>query len=419
MSFPIIGSKSVWADWNGLGQGSWRMWFMAPYGSWCYAGFVEDDAPVFKKIDLGESDANYPISDWDFGEVANNPEDKFVYEQDEGGPNGAIGCGVIRGATPKLYVLGKSTSTASPDTIIHRFTVSTGFVGDGTGAVPLDATGGGGDEIEMNHVTGIEVDQGTAFYIVTNNNDSNEFQLRRYAYPGTWDGSDVDPSHEVDLSPNYMENNTLARVRGLSVASDGNILVFVNTGATATSCRVLKFDGDDLSYLGQTSWSPSISTSIWGYIVLASEVFMLFENLDSVSSLAWKTAIYYDRATQIPDADRSNFIITENLTTFGSDDPITLAYHARDAFNIVVPSVNAKFVIDGEDQGDAASWTDRIGSIQGDTGDTFFDSNDVPTAIHAIELTDGSGIATAYYKPMRNGSGSEIDTINVFCPSDS
>ena len=420
MSFPIIGSKSVWADWDGYGQGSWRMWFMAPYGSWIYAGFVKDDVAEFKKINIGSSDANYPISDWDFGEVSNNPEDKFVYEQDEGGPNGAIGCGCVRGDPAQLYILGKSTSGASPDTIIHRFVVADGFEADGTGCVPTDTIGGGGaSDIEMNHVAGLEVDQDTAFYIVTNNNDSNQFMLRRYAYPGTWNGSDVHPSHEVDLSPNYMDDNTLARVRGISLASDGNVLVFVNTGATATSCRVLKFGGDDLSYLGQTSWAPSISTSIWGYLVLASEVFMLFENLDSVSSLAWKSAVYYDRATQIPSEDRSNFIIASNLTTFGSDDPITLEYHARDAFNIVVPNVNAKFIISGESQIDSASWTDRIGSIQEGTGDTFFDSNGVPTSIHAIALTDGDGIATAYYKPMRDGSGSEIDEIDIFCPSDS
>jgi hypothetical protein len=396
------------------------MWFMAPYGSWIYAGFVEDDAPVFKKIDIGSSNANYPMSDWDFAEVAANPEDKFVYEQDEGGPNGAIGCGCIRGATAKLYVLGKSTSSVSPNTIIHRFVVADGFsAGSDTGCVPLDTVGGGGDPVEMNHVAGLDVDQGTAFYIVTNNNDGNEFQLRRYAYPVTWDGSDVDPSHEVDLSPNYMSNNTLARIRGIAIANDGNIIVFVNTGSTATSCRVLKFDKDDLSYLGQTTWAPSISTSIWGYVVMASEVFMLFEGLNSNSSLAWKSAIYYDRATQIPDADRSNFVIGNNLTTFGSDDPITLEYHARDAFNVVIPSVNTKFVINGEDPDDSSTWTDRIGSIQDNTGDTFFDANGVPTSIQAIAATNASGIATAYYKPMRSGSGSEIDDIDVYCPSDS
>jgi hypothetical protein len=152
---------------------------------------------------------------------------------------------------------------------------------------------------------------------------------------------------------------------------------------------------------------------------MASEVLMLFEGLDSNSSLAWKSAVYYDRATGIPDEGRSNFVIANNLTTYGSDDAITLKYYARDAFNIVVPSVNTKFVINGEDPDDPTTWTDRIGSIQDNLGDTFFDANEVPTSIQAIAATDVNGIATAYYKPMRSGSGSEIDDIDVYCPSDS
>ena len=419
MSFPIIGSKTVWADWDALGLGSWRMWFMAPYGSWVYAGFVKDNTPLFKKIDIGSSDVNYEISSWDFGLVSDTPEALFPYERHEGGPNGAMGCGVIRGTNPYLYLIGRSTSTASPDTILRRFDVPAGFEEVDSGCVPLDTVGGGGDPVNINHIAGIEVDSGTAFYIVSNNNDSNEFLLRRYAYPGAWTGADVDPSHEVELSPNYMENNTLARIRGISIASDGNILVFLNTGDTATDCRVLKFDKDDLSYLGRTTWAPNISTALWGYIVRASEVFLYFEGLDSNSLYSWKTAIYYDRATQIPDAARSNFIIDNNLTPYGSDEAVVLEYHARDAFNIVIPSVNTKFVIGGEDPDDPTTWTDRVGSIQDDLGDTFFDADDIPTSIEAIVATDVDGIATAYYKPPRSGSGTEIDDINVYCPSDS
>lgn len=420
MSFPIIGAKSVWADWGGSGLGSWRMWFMAPYGSWIFAGFVTDNVVSWKKINIGTSDANYELTDWDFGLTPNTPVDGFPYERHDGGPNGAIGCGCIRGATPNLYLLGRKTSTASPNVILRRFPVDGGFEEDGSGCTPLDTFGGGGANIEINHITGLEVDKDVAFYIVTNNNDSNEFQLRRYAYPGTWTGADVSPSHAVvDLSPDYITNNTLARVRGTGISSDGHILVFANTADTATTCKAFKFHKDTLAYLGRTSWEPSISTSIWGYMVQAAEVYMLFEGLDDASAFAHKSAVYYDRATQIPDEARSNFVILENLTTFGSDDPVTLEYHARDGFNIVVPAVNAKFLINGEDPGDASTWTDRVGSIQEETTDTFFDGDGVPTAVQAIKATNGSGVATAYYKPKRIGSGTEIDDIDVFCPSDS
>jgi hypothetical protein len=40
-------------------------------------------------------------------------------------------------------------------------------------------------------------------------------------------------------------------------------------------------------------------------------------------------------------------------------------------------------------------------------------------ATSAIVTTDGDGIATAYYKPMRSGTGAERDAINIRCPSDS
>lgn len=415
MSFPIIGTSSVWANWNGSGLGSWRMWFMAPYGSWVYAAFVHDNEVTYEKINIGPVDPNYERYSWDFGLAVNPPEDIFTFEQDEGGPDGAIGCGCIRGATPKLYLIGRGHAAPATDAVLHRFTVSTGFVQQAPGTIPWEDSA----PVNINHVAGIEVIQGTAYFLVLNNHDTNEFRLSRYAY--TWDGTGHNPTVSIDLSPNYMENNTSARIRGISRASDGNLLVFVNTGVTNTSCKVLKFDPTNLSYLGQTTWTPNISTGTWGYIVQVSEVFMLFQGLDSNSLYDWKTSIYYDRATGIPDATRSTFIIADNLTTFGSDDPITLQYEARDAFNIAVAGVSCKFAINGEDEDDPTTWTDRLGSIQTSISPPggFFDANDVPTAISAVVTTSTpGGVATAYYKPMRSGSGTEIDAIDVFCPSD-
>ena len=68
MSFPIIGGQQVWENWNDFGSGSWRMWFMAPYGSWLYAAFVKGTSTYFKKIDIGGT-LNYSMYDWDFGVV--------------------------------------------------------------------------------------------------------------------------------------------------------------------------------------------------------------------------------------------------------------------------------------------------------------------------------------------------------------
>jgi hypothetical protein len=416
MSFPIIGTTSVWENWAGFGIGSWNMWFMAPYGSWIYAGFVKNNTSYFKKINIGTEDPNYEISDWDFGLAVNPPSEVFPYERHEGYPNGSMGMGCIRGdTTTKLYLVGKSAADPSEDAIIHRFLTASNFAQEAPGTIPLEV--GGGSIVKVNHICGIEVDQGSAYYLVLNNNDANEFRLYRYGY--TWDGGSHQPSHDVDLSTNYIENNTNARIRGMATASDGNILVFVNTGISATSCKVIKFDKDDLSYLGQTDWAPNVSTATWAYMVKSAEVFQWFQGLDSNSLYDWKTAVYYDRATGIPDEDRSNFIIAENLTTFGSDDAIELKYEARDAFNIVVTAVNAKFAVNGEDQNDPSSWNDRVGGIQDGEFDDFFDTDGVPLAIHAITPTDGNGVATAWYKSMRTGSGTEIDAIDVFCPSDS
>jgi len=391
------------------------MWFMAPYGSWIYAGFVRDNEVTYEKIDIGPVDTNYERYSWDFGLAANTPEDIFTYEQHEGNPDGAIGCGCIRGATPKLYLIGRGDAAPATNAVLHRFTVGTGFVQQAPGTIPFDDSLTD-TPVNINHVAGIEVIQGTAFFLVLNNRDTNEFRLFRYPY--TWTGGGQNPTHHIELSTNYMENNLGARVRGIARASDGNILVFVNTGVTNASCKVLKFSSTDLSYLGQTTWTPNIASATWGYIVQVAEVFMLFQGLTSNSLYDWKTAIYYDRATGIPDGTKSTFIIADNLTTFGSNEPITLQYEARDAFNIAVTGVSCKFTINGEDEDDPTTWTDRLGSIQGSTGVDFFTTDDVPTAISAIVTTNGSGVATAYYKPMRSGSGTEIDAIDVFCPSD-
>jgi hypothetical protein len=295
--------------------------------------------------------------------------------------------------------------------------VNDDFTQEAPGTIPLDTVGGGGSVLNVNHIAGIEVVQGTAIYIVTNNDDGNEFILRRYPY--TWAGGNINPTHEKELSTSYMENNTNARIRGIGIANDDSIIVFVNSGVSATDCKVLKFDPDDLTYEGQTTWNPGISTNTWGMIIPHSEVFMLFYGLNSTSSLDWKTAIFYDNATAVPSEEKSNFIIAENLTQYGSDDAVTLTYQARDRFNIPVVGVSVKFAIDGEDEDDDTTWTDTIGSIQDAALDTFFNADGTPTAVSAIVTTNGSGVGTAYYKPMRSGSGSQRDLINVYCPSDS
>jgi hypothetical protein len=417
MSFPIIDSLSVWENWDNFGSGAWNMWFMAPYGSWMYCGFVKSNVSYFRRVDIGTDDANYDIYSWDFGTVSNTPEDQFPYEQHDGYPNGSMGMGCIRvsGSTPKLYLAGRSSAIATvDDSVIHRFLVDDGFEREDLNylAPTISAS-----PVSVDHIAGIEVDPTNAVYIVTNNNDATEFQLHRYAYAG-FDGAAHDPSHSADLSDQFMEDNTSARIRGIGRAIDGNVLVFINTGLSATETKVLKFDKDNLDYLGTTDWEISISTSTWAYLVQNGEVFLHFQGLDSPSLYDWKNAVYYDRATGIPNRDKSNLIIEENLTVYGSDDPIAMEYHAKDAFNIDVVGANTKFWIDGEDPDDPGTWTDRVGAIKDVSTGDFFDGNGVPLSISAIVATDGNGIATAYYKPMRTGTGTERDAINIRCPSD-
>lgn len=418
MSFPLIGSKSTWDNWNNAGFGSWRMWFMAPYGSWIYAGFVKNDTPQFKKINIGDSQSNFEIINWDFGLASNTPEDIFTHEQHEGYPDGAMGMGCIRsdGGTPYLYLVGRDPNKAlsSTDNYLHRFDVDSGFEANLPGQILQNS---GGSPISVNRFAGIEVVPGSAIFAVLNNQSSNEYELLRYAESGSWNGSGHTPTHSINLSPVYIENNTLSRIRGIGLASDGNVIIFINSGVSSTSCKVLKFDADDLSFLGETTWVPDISSATWAYITQASEVFILAQGLDTNNYLNWKTAVYYDRATAIPDANKSNFIIADNLTSFGSNTSIALTYEARDAFNIPVENTPCKFVIDGEDEDSPDSWNDRVGGIQDSSGAAFFDASDVPLAIAATVNTNSSGIATAYYRPMRAGTGTEIDTINVVCPA--
>lgn len=419
MSFPIIGTQSAWEQWNNRGFGSWQMWFTAAYGSWMYTGYVKNNSPVFKKVNIGASDVDYDIEDWDFGLAVNTPESIFTYEQHEGYPDGNIGMGVVAndGSDTYLYLMGRSDPAPITDSVMHRFLLPT-FEADLPGTILTDGT----DPLNVNHICGITVKPGSGsddgIFVVTNNRDGNEFKLRKYGEDGNWDGAEHAPTNTTDLSPYYIENNSLARVRGIGVASDGNILVFINSGGTSTSTKVLKFSAVDISYMGQTSWNPSLAASVWAHVVQSSEVFILLRGLSSNNINEWKTSIYYDRATSIPDANKSNFIIEDNLTSFGATDAIELTYEARDAFNIAVQNTPTKFSINGEDEDDASSWTDRVGGIQDSSSASFFDANGVPLAIATTVNTNSSGIATAYYKPMRSGSGTEIDVIDIVCPAE-
>ena len=412
--FPIIGSTTVWSEWNNFGASAWNMWFMAPYGSWLYAGFVKSNTPYFRRLNIGSEDGDYTISSWDFAEdIVNSPETVFTNEQNGGYPNGSMGMGCIRGTTPILYLAGRDiTAPLINDAKICKFLVDDGFEQDGLSFIPQYS----GTVLTVNQICGIEVDPGTSIYLVTNNNLAQEFRLHRYAE--VWDDAGHDAAVSHNLSTTYLENNSAARIRGIALDVDGNVLVFANTGLSSTECKVFKFHKTTLDFMGATTWIPNISTSTWAYLVKHGEVFLHFQGLDSGSSLDWRTAVYYDRATGIPNADKSNLIIAENLTPFGDDDPIELSYHARDSFNMPVIGANTKFYIKAEDGSDPSTWTDRVGAIMDEVTDDYFDADGVPLATSAIAPTDGDGVATAYYKPMRSGTGTERDLIAVKCPSD-
>ncbi len=503
MSFPIIGASTQWSNWFNFGSTAWQMWFMAPYGSWIYAGFVKSGVTYFKKIYTGITSGDYPMENWVFALASDTPETDFLHELQDGYPDGAMGAGCIRGTgTPHLYVLGRLNATPDTVSVLRKYDVEGGF--DGDGILPTYLTyDTGEDGLNINHICGIEVFPGESLFVLTNNRDGREFELRRYDESAFWNDGEHDPTHILELSDVYMENNNFARIRGIGHSSDGNILVFINSGESVTSNKVLKFARTDLAFLGQTTWTPDLQgNSEWGYVIQSAEVFTLFRGLDEDIANRWRTAIYYDRATSIPEVSKSNFIIEDNLTSFGDDNYVLMQYRARDAFNLPVTGVNAKFILDGEDENDPDTWTDRTAGIQGandaeevfDTGDggttytgilsdtfvlpgsveitaeftsvpvtavddgagnlsgtnvdsgtvnyntgvtsitytlapdsenivavyqyldSFFDSDGVPTAISAVVPTNASGVAEAYYKAMREGSGTEIDAVNVFCP---
>jgi len=148
---------------------------------------VRDNEVTYEKIDIGPVDTNYERYSWDFGLAANTPEDIFTHEQHEGNPDGAIGCGCIRGATPKLYLIGRGDAAPATNAVLHRFTVGTGFVQQAPGTIPFDDSLTD-TPVNINHVAGIEVIQGTAFFLVLNNRDTNEFRLFRYPIRGLVEG---------------------------------------------------------------------------------------------------------------------------------------------------------------------------------------------------------------------------------------
>jgi len=423
MAFETIGQKTIWNNWGVYGSGGWNMWFMAPYGAWMYCGFSKNNTSEFKKVYIGTDLLDYEIYDWEFDVAAvETPDEKFPNEPYEGYPDGSTNLGCIRSGTHTyLYLMGHDDSAyPAPLPIIRRFKVDDDFAQESLGMKPND---GSSTILDINTVCGIEVIPNTTVFLVTNNRNGNNFTL--YAYPYTWNGTGIDPSVVVDLTP-YITNNMQARIRGMSLTSDGNLVVFCNTGATATDTIVLKFDGTTLEYQGRTPWLATgqgqhlISTSIWAMLVKSNEVFLYFRGLDSVNYSDRITQVFYDNSTGIPSEGNSNFIIENNLVSFGSEDVVTLKYVAKDGFNNKVIGTNCKFIIDDVLQDDPTSWNTTIGSIQDSANPVggFFDENGVPLAVHAIAATDANGEALAYYKAMRTGTGTFIDSVNVFCPSD-
>jgi len=420
MAFNTIGQKTVWDNWGTYGAGSWNMWFMAPYGSWMYCGFSKNNVSEFKRVYIGSDLLDYDIYDWEFDSGAiNTPDLVFPSEPFEGFPNGSMDMGCIReGTGTYLYLAGHYATPPSTDTIIHRFDALGEFAQYGLGIIPCDPSSA---RLNINRICGLEVKPNNGVFIIVNNTEGGDYTLYRYAY--TWSGTDEDPQYSMDLTP-YIYDNTQSRVRGMATASDGSILVFCNTGETATATTVLKFNADTLAYLGRTAWIPAsatydaISTAIWAHAIKSGEIFLYFQGLDSTSYSARLSHIYYDNSTGIPEEKNSNFIIEDNLTTFGDDDALQLKYIARDGFNNVVVSTNCKFIISGVLQNDPSSWDATVGGVQELSGNEFFDSDGVPLSVHAITPTDSTGTAVAYYKPMREGTGTFIDLLNVFCPAD-
>lgn len=423
MSFDTIGQKTVWTNWGVYGSGSWNMWFMAPHGSWMYCGFSKNNISEFKKVYIGTNLLDYDIHDWNFDSSAiNTPDEMFPNEPFEGYPDGSTNLGCIRvGTETYLYLLGHSSPAPATSPVIRRFDVNSLFAEELLGFVPNDDSS---VLLNINHICGLEVDPGNNIFIVTNNRDTSNFMLYRYAY--VWDGTDHDPevvNGTVDLST-YITDNTQARIRGMSFASDGNILIFCNTGETATNTTCLKFDATNLNYLGRTAWLDphsvyeSISTTIWAQMIRSGEVFLYFRGLDSTNYGDRITQVFYDNATKVPDSFNSNFIINNNLTTFGSTESIELKYLARDGFNNAIDAVNCKFIIHDVSQTDSSSWDTNIGGIRPTSGEDFFDADGVPLGVHAVVSTSAEGEAKAYYRAMRTGTGTFIDIIDVFCPSD-
>jgi len=422
MGIEAIGQKTIWTNWETYGASSWNMWFMAPYGAWMYCGFSKNNVSEFKKVYIGTDLLDYEITDWEFdASVLNTPNIKFPSEPYEGYPDGSMNMGCIReGTTNYLYVIGHYTPHPSTSPIIRRFKVDEGFTEEILGLQPRDDVS---VLLDINTICGLEVVSGTSVFIAVNNQGSSSYAIHQYTYAGSWDGGEHDADATLDLTP-YIADNTQSRIRGLSMSSDGNLLVFCNTGETATSTITLKFNSSTLAYMGRTPWLDpnsaydAISTSIWANIVVSGEVFLYFRGLDSTNFSERITHIFYDNSTAIPSEGNSNFIINNNLTSFGSDEAITLKYVAKDGFNNKVVAVNCKFIIDDVTQGDSTTWDTTIGGIQESSGNSFFDADGVPLSVHAIDATNSNGEALAYYKPMRSGTGTFIDTINVLCPSD-
>jgi hypothetical protein len=412
MGIEIIGAQQTWENWSNNGAGAWRLWFMAPYGQWIYSAWVSNNSVVYKRIDTGTTDQNYSLETWDMSGASSPPSDVFPHETSDFGPDGAIGMACIRGTTPVLYIVGRDNPEPDKDCVIHKFSATT-YSSLAASILPLYETAG--LRIEIDQICGFEVDSSNAFYIVTNNRNGREFELRRFAY--LFDGSQPDPSHTVTLSDTYIQNNSLSKIRGTALATDGNLLLFANDGLSSSSCKCFKFDKDDLSYLGQTTWTPNLPASTWAYMVQQEQAFLYFSGLDETNLYSWKNAIYYDRATQIASSEHSNIVIDDNVLPFNNDNATEIKYYANDDFGIAVDNISTKFELYDFDEDEPTSWDEETPALADTSLGPFFDVDDVPLQVSVTVTTDGAGLAKAYYMSPREGTGSQRYLIRVTCPA--
>lgn len=187
---------------------------------------------------------------------------------------------------------------------------------------------------------------------------------------------------------------------GLTVAQDGNLLVFYDVNNTAA-----KYLASSLMFSGTTAFAVADMGTAFsrnGYIYQTNQNFFTTTNLTIQKWL--------DRSTAVISQDKSVVSMPDRIVQVAENTSLAVTFKARDGFGTPMTNLNGlmcrfhvvtnRGVIDGDD-----------GAISASSTGPFRDGNNVPILRQVDVPFNASGEAVAYFQSARYASTQSVEDI--------